>query len=719
MDELTKAEKLIRELRHSDALALLKSMSTDGLSATERAYCSVLLSEAAIIIGEPSLVHGLDEAIEVFRFSPDTARLARAKYAKGLWYSFEGTFGQAQEILLEAYTSFLRCEDLWAAARVLNRLAYVELQQGDVDSAQDSLEKAIEMYQSVGDKNGAVRISGNLAQLFTLTGRLKQSVATFKRIESHMGTFSEQAIALHYVLFAIPLALRGEIDTALATIQRSMPVVEKFPRQVVYYWQHLGWIHLLAGEIDAAESSLRKGLEYAGNNLPAFRAISLRNLLADVLCVRGKFTDAEHQARLALSGAAEMNDRSELGACYRVLGRVEHNAGNDNLARIWFHKAVDLFALMKYRYDLAVTLYEAAMADLYPEKEKARMLMQALDYFESEEVKPYIGRVRQELEKLSADTVARARASSDSRTSRDAWYSESPNVVAASPQMRRALFLAERAAPADMTVLLTGETGTGKDVLARYIHFHSGREGKLVSINAAAVPDAMVESELFGHVRGAFTGADTDKPGLFEVADGGTFYLNEIADASGSFQAKLLEVIETRKIRRLGENKERTIDFRLIAATNHNIDERIAAGQFRADLYHRLNEVPIHLPPLRERPEDMLPLVELFLRSSGFHPEQDGNPEHVGEFSRILTGRDWPGNIRQLRAEIDRLLLLSSRDLRRMIKLARTYGDKSAEHQRLLDALSKAGGNKSLAARRLGIPESTFRYRLKKYQSRR
>jgi two-component system response regulator HydG len=205
---------------------------------------------------------------------------------------------------------------------------------------------------------------------------------------------------------------------------------------------------------------------------------------------------------------------------------------------------------------------------------------------------------------------------------------------------------------------------------------------------------------------------------MFEAADNGTFYLNEIADATSSFQAKLLEVIETRKVRRLGENKHLPVNFRLVAATNHDLKQRIEEGLFRSDLFHRLNEISIELPPLCERTGDIQQLLEHFLRTSGFDSNQDGDPDSINRLAVILARREWPGNVRQLRAEINRLLLTSNRNLKAMIELA----DETAAadpHQALLDALDAAGGNKSKAARALGIKESTLRYRLKKCQTSR
>ena len=287
--------------------------------------------------------------------------------------------------------------------------------------------------------------------------------------------------------------------------------------------------------------------------------------------------------------------------------------------------------------------------------------------------------------------------------------------IAVHPKTKKIVELAENIASADMTVLLTGPTGCGKDQLAGYIHACSGREGKFIGINSAAIPDSMVESELFGCKKGAFTGADRDKAGLFEVADNGTFYLNEIADSTAAFQAKLLEVIETKTIRPLGGHKNRKINIRIIAATNHNLETQIREGKFRLDLYHRLNEIPIELPSLTERLEDIPALVEHFLKQK--YPNFDGKPktESFKTLCHLLSDRDWPGNVRELKSDVERLYHLAEGDLKVMAALIEeNFGDGSPR-EKLLKVLYETNWNKREAARRLGIAESTIRYRINKY----
>lgn len=221
------------------------------------------------------------------------------------------------------------------------------------------------------------------------------------------------------------------------------------------------------------------------------------------------------------------------------------------------------------------------------------------------------------------------------------------NIVAESAQMRKVCEMIERVAPTDTTVLIAGDSGTGKELVAKAIHAHSVRKGRtFVPINCAAMPEPLLESEMFGHVKGAFTGASSNKEGLFEVASGGTIFLDEISSMPMSIQGKLLRALQEKEIRRVGGTKEVKVDVRVLAATNTPLEQMIEAGTFREDLYYRLSVIPIEIPPLRERREDILPLVYHVLRNE--MGEGRELPELDSDVQLILERYDWPGNVREL-----------------------------------------------------------------------
>jgi len=234
-----------------------------------------------------------------------------------------------------------------------------------------------------------------------------------------------------------------------------------------------------------------------------------------------------------------------------------------------------------------------------------------------------------------------------------------PDIVGNSPAMREVYRLTRLAAPSNASILLIGETGTGKEVIAKAVHKRSTRStGPYIRVNCGALHENLLESELFGHVKGAFTGAIENKTGRFEAAHGGTIFLDEISSMSPKLQVKLLRVLQEREFERLGDAKTIRVDVRVVAATNESLEDEIEAGHFREDLYYRLNVVPIPLPPLRERRDDIPPLAQHFLKRHAESNRRDA-PELTQEFLNALMAHDWPGNVRELENTIERLVVLS------------------------------------------------------------
>jgi len=306
-----------------------------------------------------------------------------------------------------------------------------------------------------------------------------------------------------------------------------------------------------------------------------------------------------------------------------------------------------------------------------------------------------------------------------------------PNIVAQSPKMQEVLATLERVAPTNSTVLLGGETGVGKDLIARAIHQKSRRaSGPFIKINSTAIPENLLESELFGYEKGAFTGAAASKPGKFELADKGTLFLDEIGDVPPAIQVKLLRVLQEREFERLGGTRTVKVDVRLVAATNRDLRAALEDGTFREDLYYRLNVVPIDIAPLRERKEDIPGLVHLFI--SRFSAESDKSVEGITpDAMRVLVNYYWPGNVRELQNILERACalakgtILEASDIHLDVRPAR--GAESANHflpegmtleqwedEMIQEALKRAGGNKSQAARLLGLSRNALRYRLSK-----
>jgi DNA-binding NtrC family response regulator len=285
------------------------------------------------------------------------------------------------------------------------------------------------------------------------------------------------------------------------------------------------------------------------------------------------------------------------------------------------------------------------------------------------------------------------------------------------------------AAEADCdTILISGETGSGKEVAAREIHFLAEQaDSPFIAVSCPALPDSLVESELFGHVKGAYTGATEDRAGYFELADGGTLFLDEVAELSARTQAKLLRVLETRTVRRVGGSKERAVKLRVIAATNVSLEECVRAQKFRRDLYYRLNVYSINMQPLRKRREDIMLLAEHFL--NGFEASKGMRFEGFSPEARaLLTGYDYPGNARELRNLVDHAAILARSgqieaghlclpgSLQEMAAAPSARPDEDLERERILKALEETKWNRRETAKKLGMTYATLRYRMKRYQ---
>lgn len=332
-----------------------------------------------------------------------------------------------------------------------------------------------------------------------------------------------------------------------------------------------------------------------------------------------------------------------------------------------------------------------------------------------------------ELEVLIQKASERHQLSKENRRLKDVLQRSQPrlNMVGQSPPMQALFRLVERAGRTDKAVLIQGESGTGKELVARSLHSASTRADKpLVVINCAALPETLLESELFGHEKGSFTGATSAKPGLFELADGGTLFIDEIGEMAGALQAKLLRVLEDGSMRRVGSLKECRVNVRLLAATNRNLVDEIRAGRFREDLYYRINVMSLTLPPLRGRAGDISLLVERFLG-----PDCQIEPAAL----QALEHYSWPGNVRQLLNAIERAKIMSDDHVIRVFDLpeeivqgaapkppgssSESIGDDldSVEQAHVLDVLERERGNKARAARALGIHRRSLYRLLEKY----
>jgi DNA-binding NtrC family response regulator len=348
-----------------------------------------------------------------------------------------------------------------------------------------------------------------------------------------------------------------------------------------------------------------------------------------------------------------------------------------------------------------------------------------LPFFEQEGLEVALRQVTAELVRAERELAARKKA-----LARSPRESELPSgLVARSPEMRRVIELARRVAQVDSTVLITGESGVGKERVARLIHEESSRaSGPFLAINCGALSETLLESELFGHARGAFTGAVRDRPGLLEAANGGTLLLDEVGEMPPSVQVKLLRALQERQIRRVGESRDRPIRVRVLAATHRTLAREVEAGRFRKDLFYRLRVVELEVPPLRARREDILPLARSVLASAAERmgrPVPTLTPRAADQLSRY----DWPGNVRELENAMERVIALAQgrrveledlpEDVRGALPGTVITGGvrtlEALERDYILAVLEHNGGNQTVTARQLGIGAATLYRKLKRY----
>ena len=350
-----------------------------------------------------------------------------------------------------------------------------------------------------------------------------------------------------------------------------------------------------------------------------------------------------------------------------------------------------------------------------------------LPFFERDCLDASLVSLRSSIEALEAQLRERRRA-----VGPEAESIEAEGIVARSRAMKQVLDLCRRAAHVDSTLLITGESGVGKERVARFVHDHSPRAGgPFVAINCGAIPEALLESELFGHVAGAFSGATSDRPGLFEAANGGTLLLDELGEVPAALQVRLLRVLQEREVRRVGENTARPVDVRVLGATHRDLEREVAAGRFREDLYYRLRVIEVRIPALRERPDDVLPLARWKIEETA---RRFGRDVHglSSAAAKALIAHPWPGNVRELHNTIELAVVFAEGDVIDVGDLdlstpgaGEAAPDVSAtpvsgtleevERAHILATLEATGGNRAEAARRLGIGSATLFRRLKRW----
>jgi DNA-binding NtrC family response regulator len=689
-----------------------------------------------------------------------------------------GELDRAAGLLAQAGTQAVASGSAECLAAYHVALGQLSLRQRRFNAAVSAFETAASLWRLLGHTARALSASGHCARAHMLAGRFGMAAEIYARAILREGLTRKARVTIA-INQAICLLWLGDWDQAEA-------LLEKAGRQAISIGLVADQARILTVKalISMRRSKLDDATDLASRALDIARLNSLvREELAALECLgeteyeRGKPAEAvrfyaecmtkgesvgmsdattegkrreseawnalgEHaKARAAaeqcLAVASTNEDRYEHAVAHRPLAIALSMLGDQEGAERAFRRGVEETRALGERFELAKTLVEFAChlrdwdARALTLGAAAEYLREAREVFTALGVEKWLARVEKELAEVLHLTAGAGEEKAGAvgtgpllaRGTRHSFGSVT--IVTQSREVKEIIERLERVAPSNLPVLITGESGTGKELFARALQELSGRpEERFVAVNCAALPRELHESELFGHERGSFTGATSEKPGLFEQADGGTIFLDEIGDLDAKAQGKLLRVLQDGELRRVGDLKPRRVDARVVVATNHDLQNQVAEGNFREDLYHRLNGLLVRIPSLRERQEDVEVLIAYYLEH---YEHRYGRRVQVpAALLAIYRQFSWPGNVRELQQELHRMVLLSTNGAMRIEDsqvarlqaaedsgaLARSSGYdtaiEDAGRRLIVEALQQASGNKARAARILNMSRTTL-----------
>lgn len=655
-------------------------------------------------------------ALRLLRPSSEHILFARAKQSFGNLLSRVGDSSGAVEAYIEAYAAFKRANCLDRLYGAMTNLGLAYFAKGELLMGESCLLQAVNHAKSHNTTREVALCTLNLLRVRIIMGDaancgrlLAPSDGEDRFGRRYFESYEDQVRGIAFVFL-------GNYRASVTLLRRAHGQFrsKNANRDVTVCLEYLGLNEYFAGNYRKAKEYYQQVLDMPEPTASAV-AQTLR-MMTDVHIAEGQWDLARGTVAKADTAITKISERIELGALWRAYGHIHAHDGNRDEARALFTKSIELLRQLGARYELALSHFDAGRSQVFSEAERGEHLQIARALFVEMEVSKRVAQVDAVIaEREDAHHFDRKPASKQRLTLKTP---STPTIVAASEAMKRIVALADKVKNSDLTILITGETGTGKDLLAEYIHKTSNRAARpFVVTNCAALPEALIEAELFGYRRGSYSGASSDKPGLIESANGGTFVFDEIGEIPVALQAKLLRVIDTKIIRRIGEVADVQIDVRFIALTNRNLEQMVREGTFRSDLYHRLCQMPIHLPPLRERPEDIVPLAIMLLARCGI--AVDGGAL-AAALRDQLEAYPWPGNARELIAIITRVAALldgnGNSDVFELLRQQLGAPDaEGSERRRLFEALRRHDGNKSKVAEELGLPRTTLNSQLKKY----
>jgi two-component system response regulator AtoC len=772
--KLSLVESLLQAGNFKQALAEIRDLENrevmDDFSsqAGELSYFGALALDKLGRLNEA--MSNAQKSFEILRNTEENKRVAQVQHIMGIIYAHLGDLKNAELQFMDTASTYRRIGDRKGIIETYNELARLCFVRSDFNRAVEYINDALDYCDKIKDERMKARLMGNLGTVYMIKDEWQQSRKNLLvSLELNTKHKDEINICRCFLSLGYVSVLLREFSKAEEYLKKAYSLIyeNSFVRELAIFHEYSGELAFIRGDFGEAENHYLKAIQIGEKIAPRSAIISQTyRLLAELYTERGEFVKGLTSCEKLLLASKNIGEKMEEALAYRTLGRLYSLNGHPAEVKENFAFATRMLEEIGVKFELAKTYLDMGKSDSFDFWEKMKFLGRAEDlasqldtphhsakvkfafallFFKNKEYEDaldFLGKAKEifeqglerenleEVSELEKQIQAVFPAAERSKDSSPEFSLE--EVVTQNKHMLEMLENAQRVKDSDITILLEGETGTGKDLLAKVIHFTSSRKNKkFVVINCAALPETLFESELFGYKKGAFTGASYNKKGLLDEAAGGTLYLDEVAEVPFPIQVKLLRAIEEKEITRLGEVKPGKVDFRVIAATNRNLEKLVEEGKFRSDLYYRLSVIKFKLSPLRERKEDIPLLVEHFIRKYAINERVQASI-FDSKVMKLFLNYDWPGNVRELENDIKSLLAFVRDEDKIPFELLADSLEKfnngrSNNHPSLMSqlaeyekeqikrALIKSNWVKTKAARLLNIDEALLRYKMKKH----
>lgn len=719
----------------SAAVRYFESMkdSLDDKSDTERASFFCLGARAYTGIGNPSRALGLVRSgiVTLSKTIGDKSELGQAYLTLGDTLRELGHYDEAEHAFRDAESIFRRDDNISEAGDALNRLAGIFFRKSNFKSSLKCLLGAIEFTRKENNQKKLAYLFGNIGRIYGLLGQLGKS-EEYLRFNIDLSRKLKDGIEETRAILSLAYLdiQRHKFDDAHRHLDEALLKIDLYDlsKEKVIYLTYQGELALKQEQYDLSEKFLIDASAAGFKVAPeSYLAVRPQRWLAELNTARGNYRKALSIANKAMLVMKQLGNTAEVGALLKIRAICQEKLEYAKKAVKQYLESIRILEHNRIKIELASALVSAGDSELFDLNKRTMFLCRSEDIYADLGSSVMVNRIRKKISAISTSTVSTEEGVSSRIAVNKGDNNQAVEFITRSKRMKKIISQLKLLKGSDLPILFTGETGVGKDYVASYFHTLARPQGPYITVNCAAIPDSLIESELFGYQKGAFTGAESNRHGLFRAADQGVLLLDEIGELPLTLQAKLLNILETRKLRPLGSTDEIKLDIRIIAATNRDLSEMVAAGSFRQDLYYRLAGITMELPPLRDRKEDIPQLLTTFMRKTGLLKENE-SPED--ELTYQFVNYDWPGNIRQMENKVSRLAaMLSITNEGSLVELARSFFEEKIEEDTktlfervevyekklLMEALVSTDGNKSQAARMLSIHESTFRAKMKRY----